>query len=124
VVRLDTLLLGGEVENDDAGTLGNTERNVVEMRVSDVEVYDFVDTPLLKQNKDNAIVSPQFMNKWNVEFTDKVSEVEEETSILNPTNRVSAQQVREMFSGVGEHSMIEEFPRLVGAQDGKAPTKF
>jgi len=45
------------------------------------------------------------MNRWNVEFTDKVIEVEEETSILNPTNRVSSLHIRQ-FDGGKQHTSI------------------
>jgi len=64
------------------------------------------------------------MNKWNVEFTDKVIEVEEEASILNPTNRGSSLQARDVLGGVRVHSPIEEFPRPVRNLNGKSPTKI
>ena len=39
-------------------------------------------------------MSSQFLRKWNVELNEKVIEVEEETSILNPSQKVTTLQVR------------------------------
>ena len=57
------------------------------------------------------VASSHFLQKWGVIQNEKVIEVEEETSVLNRTNRITTKRSKQSTS-VKNPIPIEEFPKL------------